>query len=77
MNRYQTDDEAHPEVSACLAAELRLKWTNRKEKDCDTNLAYKSAICSIAIEDQRFDGTLAECVHSAEMIPSVVSEGAG
>ena len=77
MTRYETDDEAHPDVSACFLAELKLKRTSSADEDCNSNLVYKSAICSIAIEHRSFEGTLSECVRSDEMTPTVVSEGIG
>jgi hypothetical protein len=40
-------------------------------------LAYKSAICSILIEFGLYEQSLASCVASDEMIPTVVTDGIG
>jgi hypothetical protein len=75
MTRFETDDEAHPGVSECYLKELRQKLANGPEEDCETNLVYKSAICSILIEWKLYGESLASCVASEEMIPSVVKYG--
>ncbi len=77
MTRFETDDEAHPGVSECYLQELRQKLADRPEKDCQSNLVYKSAICSILIEWKLFEESMASCVASEEMVPSVVKNGIG
>ena len=77
MTRFETDDEAHPRVSACFRKELEQRQANDIEEDCEANLAYKSAICSILIEWKIYEESLASCVASKEMIPSVVKNGIG
>ena len=77
MTRFETDDEANPGVSECFLRELQQKPANSPEEDCDANLAYKSAICSILIEWKSYEGSLASCVASDDMIPSVVKDGIG
>ena len=74
MTRFETDDEAHPGVSACFIRELKQKSA---DEDCEANIAYKSAICSILIGFGTIEGSLAECVASDAMIPSVVTDGVG
>ena len=77
MTRFETDDDAHPDVSECYRKELRQKIANGPEEDCEANLAYKSAICSILIEWKMYEESLASCVASEEMVPSVVKNGIG
>lgn len=77
MTRFETDDEAHPGVSSCFLKELEHTQASGSEEDCEANLAYKSAICSILIEWNIYDGSLASCVVSKDMIPSVVKNGIG
>ena len=77
MTRFETDDEAHPRVSACFRKELEQRQANDIEEDCEANLAYKSAICSILIEWKIYEESLASCVASKDMIPSVVKYGIG
>lgn len=77
MTRFETDDEAHPQVSDCFLKELRYKLANGPDEDCDANVAYKSAMCSILIEFGLYEESLASCVASDEMIPSVVTDGVG
>ncbi len=72
MARSETDDEAHPDVSTCFSAELA---SRPSERDCDANLKYKSAICSLALERRGLEGSLAQCMDSDETIPSVVRDG--
>jgi hypothetical protein len=76
MTRFETDDDAHPGVSACFLNELKQKLADGPDEDCDFNLAYKSAICSILIEYGTYDQSLVSCIASDEMIPSVVTDGA-
>ena len=75
MTRFETDDDAHPGVSSCYLTELHL--ANDPEQDCEANLAYKSAICSLLIEWEIYEDTLASCVASEEVVPSVVKNGIG
>lgn len=75
MTRFETDDEAHPGVSACFIKELKQKLADGPDEDCDFNLAYKSAICSILIEFGIYEQSLAGCIASDEMIPSIVTNG--
>ena len=77
MTRFETDDEANPGVSDCFLEELQQRSANSPDEDCDANLAYKSAICSILIEWKIYEESLASCVASEEMIPSVVKNGVG
>ena len=77
MTRFETDDELHPAVSDCFIKELEQKATKAPEEDCEANLAYKSAICSILIESEVLKESLTNCVASEEMIPSVVKNGVG
>ena len=77
MTRFETDDDAHPEVSRCFLKELQHGLSGTTDEDCDANLVYKSAICSILIEYRIYDDSLASCVDSDEMIPSVVTDGIG
>ena len=77
MTRFETDDEANPGVSECFLKELQQRIAGGPEEDCEANLAYKSAICSILIEWKTYEDSLASCVASAEMIPSVVKNGIG
>ena len=77
MTRFETDDDAHPRVSACFLKELKQKLADGPDEDCDFNLAYKSAICSILIEYGTFERSLASCIASDEIIPSVVTDGVG
>ena len=77
MTRFETDDEAHPGVSECYLKELQQQLADGTEEDCQSNLAYKSAICSILIEWKLYSKSLASCVASAEMVPSVVKHGIG
>lgn len=77
MTRFETDDEAHPGVSACFNRELTQKVAGVPAEDCDSNLAYKSAMCSILIEFGTYEQSLASCIESDEMIPSVVTHGIG
>ena len=77
MTRFETDDEAHPQVSECFRKELEYKLANGPDEDCDANVAYKSAMCSILIEFGLYEDSLASCVASDEMIPSVVTNGVG
>ena len=61
MLRNETDDLAHPDVSECFQNE----WSSLDisfDEDCETNILYKSAMCSIRIENDRYAGTLAMCV---------------
>ena len=75
MTRFETDDDANPGVSECYLKELRQKLVNVPEEDCEANLAYKSAICSILIEWKLYEESLASCVASEEMVPPVVKYG--
>ena len=75
MTRFETDDDAHPGVSACYIKELKQKLAHGPEEDCDANLAYKSAICSILIEFRINEQSLAGCIASDEIVPSVVTNG--
>jgi hypothetical protein len=75
MTRYETDDEAHPDVSRCFLKELQQKLSEGPEEDCAANIAYKSAICSLLIEWQLYEESLMICVDSDETIPSVVTNG--
>ena len=77
MTRYETDDDAHPGVSECYRKELQQKLVNVPEEDCPTNLSYKSAICAILIEWKLYDDSLANCIESEQMVPSVVKNGIG
>ena len=77
MTRFETDDEANPGVSECFLKELQQKPVNGPEEDCEANLAYKSAICSILIEWKSYEESLASCVASEDMVPSVVKNGIG
>jgi len=77
MTRFETDDDAHPGVSECYLKELRQKLADGPEEDCEANLAYKSAVCSILIEWKIYEESLASCVASEEMVPSVVKNGIG
>lgn len=77
MTRFETDDDAHPDVSKCYLKELQQKLSKGPEEDCDANLAYKSAICSILIEYTVFEESLASCVESDKTIPSIVTNGIG
>ncbi len=77
MARFETDDEAHPGVSECFVDELEQNSVSGPEEDCESNIAYKSAICSMRIASGTYQGSLAECVASDEMIPSVVTNGIG
>lgn len=77
MTRFETDDEAHPEVSTCFVKELEQKLSEGPEEDCAENIAYKAAICSLLIEYQLNEDSLASCVDSDETIPSVVTDGIG
>ena len=77
MTRFETDDEANPGVSECFLKELQERIANGPEEDCDVNLAYKAAICSILIEWKTYEESLASCVSSEEMVPSVVKSGIG
>lgn len=77
MTRFETDDDAHPEVSRCYVKELQEKLSGGPEENCDANLTYKSAICSILIEYKLYDESLAGCVEAEETIPSVVTNGIG
>lgn len=75
MVRYETDDEANPGVSACFLKELESIAARGEEEDCDTNRAYKAAICAMRIEFGGFDGGLTECILSEKETPRVVLEG--
>ncbi len=75
MTRSETDDEAHPEVSECFVKELQQRTSDSADEDCAANLVYKAAICSLAIEYERYEDSLASCVDSDDMIPSVVTHG--
>jgi hypothetical protein len=75
MTRFETDDEAHPDVSTCFLKELQQKLTEGPEEDCAAYIAYKSAICSLLIEWHLYDESLTSCVDSDEMIPPVVTNG--
>ena len=77
MTRHETDDDAHPGVSDCYRKELQQKLVDVAEEDCPTNLAYKSAICAILIEWKLYEDTLASCIESEQMVPSVVKNGIG
>ena len=77
MTRFETDDDAHPGVSACYIKELTQNLSDGPDEDCESNLAYKSAICSILIEFGTYEQSLASCVASDEMIPTVVTDGIG
>lgn len=77
MTRFETDDDAHPGVSECYLKELRQKLADEPEENCEANLAYKSAICSLLIEWKIYEESLASCVASEEMVPSVVKNGIG
>jgi len=77
MTRFETDDDANAGVSKCYRKELQQKLANGPEEDCEANLAYKSAICSILIEWKLYEESLASCVASEEMVPSVVKDGIG
>lgn len=77
MTRFETDDEAHPGVSECFIMELQQKPADGPDEDCKSNIAYKSAICSILIEFGTYQKSLASCVASDEMVPSVVKYGVG
>lgn len=77
MTRFETDDEAHPDVSRCFLKELQEKPAAGPEEDCAANIAYKSAICSLLIEWQLYEGRLTGCVDSDETIPPVATEGIG
>lgn len=77
MTRFETDDDSHPGVSECYRMELRQKLVNVADEDCPTNLAYKSAICAILIEWKLYEDSLASCVESEQMVPSVVKDGVG
>lgn len=68
MTRFETDDEAHPDVSACFLKELEQRQADGPGEDCKANFAYKSAICSILIEWKIYDESLASCVASKDMI---------
>ena len=74
MARHETDDLEHPGVSECFQSE----WSSLDisfDEDCETNIQYKSAICSLSIEHERYDGTLAECVQSPDMTPRLITHG--
>ena len=75
MSLHETDDELHPEVSACFLAEQATIRLSSTENDCAMNLAYKSAICSLAVQHKSLDGSLLECISSEDMIPSIVTNG--
>jgi hypothetical protein len=77
MTRFETDDDAHPGVSACFIKELTQKVADGPAEDCESNLVYKSAICSSLIEFGTYEQSLASCIASDEMIPSVVTDGIG
>lgn len=77
MTRFETDDDAHPGVSECYLKELRQKLVNTPDEDCEANQTYKSAICAILIEWDLYEDSLARCVASDEMVPSVVKNGIG
>lgn len=77
MTRFETDDEAHPGVSDCFHNELQKRPRNAPDEDCEANLAYKSALCSVLIEGNVYDESLASCVASDEMVPAVVKNGIG
>lgn len=77
MARFETDDEAHPGVSACFNEELAQRVADAPDEDCDANLAYKSAMCSILIEFGTYEQSLTSCIASDEMIPFVVTHGIG
>ncbi len=72
--RFETDDSAHPGVSECF---LRERATHDKaiSEDCETNLIYKAAICSLRLERGLYDMPVSECVLSPEVLPRVVSHG--
>ena len=74
MARSETDDLAHPDVSECFQSE----WSSLDisyDEDCETNILYKSAMCSLRIEYDLYDGTLADCVTSSETTPRLITHG--
>ena len=74
MATHETDDLEHPAVSECFQAE----WSSVDiafDEDCETNISYKSAICSLSIAGGRYDGTLAACVSSPDMTPRLITHG--
>jgi hypothetical protein len=76
MYRFETDDDANPSVVACSIAERESLTRSTPTEDCDLNLLYKSAICSLLIDHYKmFDGSLKDCINSNKTIPKVVSEG--
>jgi hypothetical protein len=77
MTRFETDDDAHPGVSQCYLKELQQKLAGGTEEDCEANLAYKAAICSILVEWKMYEESLASCVASEEIVPSIVKTGIG
>ncbi len=74
--RYETDDPAHHGVSDCFANE-RVPQDKAVAEDCETNLKYKSAICSLWIEYGTYEESLWQCVQSPETTPRVVTHGVG
>lgn len=77
MNRFETDDDAHPDVHKCYMKELQQKLSKGPDEDCDANLAYKAAICAILVEYKLYEESLASCVDSDGMTPTVVTDGIG
>ncbi len=74
MARLETDDLAHPDVSECFQSE----WSSLDidhDEDCETNILYKSAICSLSIDHGNFEGTLVNCVNAPEMTPRLITHG--
>ncbi len=74
--RHETDDPAHHGVSDCFADE-RAPQDKAVDEDCETNLKYKSAICSLWIEYGTYEESLWQCVQSPETTPRVVTYGVG
>ena len=74
--RFETDDPAHPGVSACFLNE-RVTHDKAVSEDCETNLIYKAAFCSLRLERGLYDTPVSECVASPEVMPRVVSHGIG
>lgn len=73
--RFETDDPAHPGVSECFM-NVRVPHDNAVAEDCETNLIYKTAICTLAVERGRFE-TVSACVQSRDATPRVVTDGIG
>lgn len=72
MTRYETDDELHPGVMACVDQAQR---TIRRHSGCTSKRIFKDRICTILRGSGNISVTQQACMRDRSIVGSTVKNG--